>query len=155
MDTLVFNNKKVALAFEEEEIRRKEPEFFRTHVAEMSRYSTLCGRTLTAADKIAHSLTYVTALYAEVIKRVSGGWTCGTHTHHIRTTLSRRISSKYSEGEILRFIDYCVGCTDGQDFLHDADKDIKYMEEDFLSMRPEPFVHSPVSWWRKVLENEN
>ena len=56
MDDLLFNDKKVALAFETEEIRRNEPEFFVKHVAKMSGYSTLCIRTLTAADKIAHSL---------------------------------------------------------------------------------------------------
>lgn len=154
MDVFVFNNKKVTLAFEEE-IRRKEPEFFIMHVAGMRRYSTLCGRTLTAADKIAHSLTYVTALYAEATKRVRGGWTCGTHINHVRTTLSHTISSKYSAEEILRFIDFCVGCSEGRDFLQYADKDIKDMEEDFLSMRPEPFVHPPASWCRRVLEDED
>lgn len=155
MNTLVFNNKKVALAFEEEEIRRKEPAFFITHVAEMSRYSTLCGRTLTAADKIAHSLTYVTSLYAEAIKRVRGGWTCGTHINHVCTALSHTISSKYGEDEISRFINFCVGCTEGRECLQNADKDIKDMAEDFFSMRPEPFVHPPASLWRKVLEGED
>lgn len=155
MDGLVFNDKKVALAFGEEEIRRKESDLFIKHVAGMSKNNTLCGRMLTPADKIAHSLTYITALYGEAIKRVRGGWTCGTHINYVRTALSNTISSMYSDEELSNFMNFCVCCTEGREYLLDADKDIRDMVEHYLSMRPEPFVHPSAAWVRKVLKNED
>lgn len=155
MDDLLFNDKKVALAFETEEIRRNEPEFFVKHVAKMSGYSTLCSRTLTAADKIARSLTYITALYAEATKRVNGGWTCGTHVNHVRAALAHQIASLYDDAQLCSFIDFSVDCADGRKSLQNADNDIKGMVEEFLAMRPAPFVHPPFSWWRQVLKDEN
>ena len=155
MDNLVFSNKRIALAFEEEEIRRKEPELFIKHIAEMNQYSTLCGRTLTAADTIAHSLTYITAMYAEATKRVMGGWTCGTYISHVCTALSYKISSKYNDDQLFRFIEACVNCIDDWKSFLEADKDINDMTEVFLTMRPTPCVHPPASWWRKTLEGED
>lgn len=155
MADLFFANENICLIFEQEELRRKEPELFIKYVAEKSKRNTLCGKTLTAADKIAHALSYVTSLYAEAIKRVRGGWTCGTHINHVRTALSNTISSMYSDEELSNFMDFCVCCTEGRKFLQDADKDIKDMVEHFLSMRPEPFVHPSAAWVRKVLKNED
>lgn len=96
---------------------------------------------------------HITSLYGHAIKNHRGGWTCGTHANHVRTALSHSMSAKYSNEDLMHFIDFCVRYTEGRDSLQNADKEIKDMAEDFLAMRPAPFVHPPVSWWRQVLES--
>lgn len=145
-------NSKDMLKIEEEKIRAQEPELLIMHTAGMQEHDTICGRKLSPADKIAHAIMHITSLYGQAIKKVRGGWSCGTHMHHVRTSLSRKISSKYNDEQLLRFIDFCA---DSRKSLPDADNDIKDMVEDFLSMRPEPLVHPPASWWRQVLESED
>lgn len=148
-------NNKDTLKIEEEKIRSQEPELLVKYTAEMQGYDTICGRKLSSADKIAHAIMHITSLYGQAIKKVRGGWTCGTHANHVCTALSHSISAKYSNEDLRRFIAFCVCCTEGRDFLQNADNDIKDMAEDFLSMRPEPLVHPPASWWRQVLEGDN
>ena len=144
----------VDLTFELEELHRKEPELFIKHVAEMCKHDKLRGRTLTAADKVAHSLTYITDLYAEAIKRNKGGWTCGTNTSNVRAVLSRTISYKYHEEQILRFIDFCCDYAEDQNSLQHADQDVKGMATYFLSIRHEPLVHAPGLRWKQMLDSE-
>lgn len=148
-------NSNDVLQIEETKIRSQEPELLVKYTAEMQGYDTICGRKLSSADKIAHAIMHITSLYGQAIKKVRGGWTCGTHANHVRTALSHAISTKYSNEDLMRFIDYCVRCTEGRDFSHNADKDIMDMAEDFLSMRPAPLVHPPAAWWRQVLEGDN
>ena len=121
----------------------------------MQSRDTICGRALSLADKIAHAIMQITSLYGQAIKKARGGWSCGTHMNHVRTALSHNIASKYDDEQLLRFIEACVDCFDGQISFRDSDKDIKDMAEDFLSMRPVPLVHPPASWWRQVLESDN
>lgn len=142
------------LAMEEARIREQEPDLLVKFVAEISDCHSVLGAQLTLADKVSFAITRITAVYAETIKNVQGGWTCGTHIHHVRTALANTISSRYSGEELSNFIDFCGCCTEGQKFLHNADKDIKDMIEHFLSMRPEPFVHPSAAWVRRVLKNE-
>lgn len=148
-------NSKDTIKIEEEKILSQEPELLVKYITEMQSCDTICGRKLTPADKIAHALMDITSLYAQAIKNTRGGWTCGTHMNHVRIALSHAISSKYSDKELLRFIDSCVNCSEGWESLQNGDSDTRYMMTDFLSMRPEPLVHPPASWWRQVLEEEN
>lgn len=143
------------LKIEEDKIRSQEPELLVKHTAEMQGYDTICGRKLSLADKIAYAVTHITALYADAIKRARGGWTCGTHVNHVRAALAHQIASSYDDAQLCSFIDFCVDCADGRKSLQNADNDIKDMVEEFLAMRPAPFVHPPFSWWRQVLKDEN
>lgn len=147
-------NNKDTLEIEKEIIRSQEPNLLAKHTAEMQARDTICGRKLSPADKIAHAIMHITSLYGQAIKKVRGGWSCGTHMNHVRTAVSHKIASKYNDEQLFRFIEACVNCVDGRKSLLDADKDIKDMAEDFLSMRPAPLVHPPASWWRQVLESE-
>ena len=131
-------------AEEEEKICRKEPELLVQFVSKQSaRVTNIFGDTLTSADKIAYAITHITALYADTIKKARGGWTCGTCTNKTRITLSRTISAKYSDEELMRFIEFCVSCDEEVRLLQNADNNIKNMIRDFLNMRPEPFCASP------------
>lgn len=148
-------NSKDALIIEEDIIRAQEPELLVKYTAEMQGRDTICGRALSPADKIARAIMQITSLYGQAIKKARGGWSCGTHMNHVRTALSHKIASKYNDKHLLRFIDACVNCVGGRKSLVDADKDIKDMVPDFLSMRPAPLVHPPSSWWRQVHESDN
>lgn len=142
------------LAMEEARIHKLEPDLLVKFVAEMSNCHSVLGVPLTLADKFAYAITRITAMYAEAIKHARGGWRCGTHINHVRTALSNTISSMYSGEELSNFMDFCICCTEGREFLQDADKETKDMVEHFLLMRPEPFVHPSAAWVRKVLQNE-
>lgn len=143
-------------AAEEEEIRKKEPELLVQFVSKQSEHITNgFGVTLPPADKIAYAITHITALYADAIKRARGGWTCGTCTNKSRTSLSLTISAKYSEEELQRFIEFCVSCNDDRILIQSADNNNKDMINDFLAMRPEPFVHPPEYLIRQILEGKN
>lgn len=146
---------KEVIAEEEEKIRPKEPELLVQFVSKQSaRITNIFGDTLTSADKIAYAITHITALYADAIKRTRGGWSCGTCTNKTRIALSRTISAKYSDEELMRFIEFCVSCNDELRFLQNADNNIKDMIRDFLNMRPEPFVHPPASLIRQILDGK-
>lgn len=125
------------------EIFRQEPELLVAFVAETSKRQATSRITRSPADQISRSILRITGLYAQAVKEVRGGWTCGTYMNRVHAALSRRISSKYRETELLRFIDFCIRCAEGSDFLRNADGDIKAMAEDFLSMRPKPHVNPP------------
>lgn len=143
------------LAKEEDRIHKLEPDLLVKFVAEMSNCHSVLGVPLTLADKFAFAITRITAMYAEAIKHARSGWTCGTHINHVRTALANTISSMYSDEELSNFMDFCIRCTEDRDFLQDSDKGIKDMVENFLSIRPEPFVHPSAAWVRKVLQNED
>lgn len=147
---------KEVLAGEEEEIHKKETELLVQFVSMQSaRITNIFGENLTSADKIAYAITHITALYADAIKRARGGWTCGTCINNTRTALSRTIAAKYSDETLIRFIEFCVSCNDEWSLLQNADNNIKDMIRDFLNMRPEPFVHSPASLIRQILEGKD
>ena len=148
-------NSQATLEIEKEKIRVQEPEILVIQTAEMHARGTICGKTLSPADKIARAIMHITSLYGQAIKKARGGWSCGTHMNHVRTALSHKIASTYNDEQLLRFIEACVDCVGGQKSLMDADKDIKDMAADFLSMRPAPLVHPPASWWRQVLEESD
>lgn len=144
------------LTMDKERIREQEPELLVHFVSKQSvRLTNVFGVTLTPADKIAYAVTHITALYADAIKRARGGWTCGTCANKSRAALSRTISTKYSEQELLRFIEFCVRCNDERILLQSTDSNNKDMINDFLSMRPELFVHPPASLIRQILEGKN
>lgn len=147
-------NSQETLEFAKEEIRKQEPELLIKYTAEMQDRDTICRRKLTPADKIAHSLMDITGMYAQAIKDARGGWICGTHVNHVRTALAHQIASSYDDAQLCSFIDFCAERAGGRKALQHADNDIMSMVEEFLAMRPAPFVHPPSSWWRQVLNDE-
>lgn len=131
----------------EEEIRKKEPYLLLEFVAEIGSRASL----RTPADTIAIAICNITQIYATLIRKYRGGWICGTHTRSVRNALSHTISSKYSDEDLLHFINFCLRCTEGQGqkLLQSGDNEIADLVYDLLHMRPEPFVHPPASWWRR------
>lgn len=148
-------NSEDILKNEEDKLRSQEPELLVKYTAEMQSRDTICGRKLSPSDKIAHAIMHITSLYGQAIKKARSGWSCGTHMNHVRTALSHKITSKYNDEQLLRFIEACVDYAGGRISLLDSDKDIKGMVEDFLAMRPAPLVHPPALWWRQTLEGNN
>ena len=148
-------NSNDALKIEEDKIRAQEPELLVKYTAEMQDRDTICGRKLSPSDKIAYAIMHITSLYGQAIKDARGGWTCGTHVNHVRTAMAHQIASSYDDVRLCSFIDFCAECAGGRKALQHADNDIMGMVEEFLAMRPAPFVHPPSSWWRQVLNDEN
>lgn len=145
-------SRKHTLEREMAEIASQELELLVKYTAEWTNKSANCSRRFSLADKIAHAIMQITDVYKETIKKNRGGWTCGTHMNHVRTALSRKIASQYSDEQLSRFAEVCVTCIDSQKPFLDADQSIKDMAADFLSMRPAPLVHPAASLFRQELE---
>ena len=136
-------NSQATLEIEKEKIRVQEPEILVIQTAEMHARGTICGKTLSPADKIARAIMHITSLYGQAIMKTRGGWSCGTHVNHVRTALAHQIASSYDDAQLCSFIDFCAECAGGRKALQHADNDIMGMVEEFLAMRPAPFVHPP------------
>lgn len=145
-------NNQDALKIEKEKLHAQEPELLIMYTAQMHRKNATRARKLSPADEIAHAVMYITAQYANAIKKVHGGWTCGTHMNHVRTALSHRIGHMYQDEQLLSFIESCVDCAEKGSTLPEAHKD---MAAFFLSIRPAPLVHASMSQWLQAAEQKD
>lgn len=134
----------------EEEIREMETELFLQYISEINGHSAV----LSPSEKIALTLTRITSLYNQKIKkeRGLGWWVCGTYMSNQRKNLTCIIRSTYSEEQLNQFIQFC--CCKNSEQSHpsftddEADHIIKYL----LTLRPEACVHPPLSYWRTLLD---